>query len=49
MINLMRIFQDRQSLERINLTFNQPVLEYANVVWNNCTHYEKGQIRKHTE
>ena len=30
-----------QSLETIYLTFIRPVLEYANVVWDNCTHYEK--------
>ena len=30
---------DRQSLEK-KLTFMRPVLEYANVVWDNWTHCE---------
>ena len=37
---------NRQSLETIYLTFIRPVLEYANVVWNNCTHYEKEEQEK---
>ena len=37
---------DRQFLETIYLTFIRPVLEYANVVWDNCTHYEKEELEK---
>ena len=43
-INVMRrwkLFLDRKSLETIYLTFIRPVLEYADVVWVNCTNYEK--------
>ena len=48
-INVMRKLKyelDRQSLETIYLTFIRPVLEYANVVWDNCTHYEKEELEK---
>ena len=48
-INVMRKLKyelDRQSLETIYLTFIRPVLEYANVAWDNCTHYEKVELEK---
>ena len=32
---------DWKSLQTIYLNFIRPVLEYANVAWDNCTHYEK--------
>ena len=32
---------DRKSIETIYLTFTRPVLEYDNVVWDKCMHYEK--------
>ena len=38
---------DRKSLETIYLTFIRPILEYANVVWDNCTHYEKEELEKY--
>ena len=50
-INVMRKLKfklDRQSLQIIHLTFIPPILEYADVVWNNCTQYEvneKGKIQ----
>ena len=37
---------DRQSLETIYSTFIRPVLDYANVVWDNSTHYEKEELEK---
>ena len=33
-------------METIYLTFIRPVLEYANVVWDICTHYEKEKLGK---
>ena len=48
-INIMRKLKfelNRQSLETIYLTFIRPVLEYANVVWDNCAHYEKEELEK---
>ena len=49
MINVMRKLKfelSRQSRETIYLTFIRPVLEYTNVVWDNCTHYEKEELEK---
>ena len=41
---------DRKFLETIYLTFIRPILEYADVVWGNCTNYEKQELNKiHTE
>ena len=39
-INAMRKFKytlDRKSLETIYIAFIRPILEYADVVWDNCT------------
>ena len=30
----------------IYVTFSRPVLDYANVVWDNCMHYEKEEVEK---
>ena len=35
---------DRKSLEPICPTFIRPILEYADVVWDNCTNYEKQEL-----
>ena len=32
---------DRNSLETIYLTFVRPLFEYGDVLWDNCTQYEK--------
>ena len=48
-INVMRKLKfklDRQSLQIIYFTFIRPILEYADVVWNNCTQYEVNDIEK---
>lgn len=48
-INIMRKLKfilDRQSLEIIYISFIRPVLEYADVVWSNCTQYEKNALEK---
>ena len=48
-INIMRKLKfilDRQSLEIIYTSFIRPVLEYADVVWDNCTHYEINALEK---
>ena len=39
-INVLRAFKfrfDRQSLERMYVSFIRPTLEYSGVVWDNCT------------
>ena len=43
-INIMRKLKfqlDRKSLETIYLAFVRPLLEYADVTWDNCSQYEK--------
>ena len=35
---------DRKSLETIYLTFIRPLLEYGDVIWDNCTQYEKNEL-----
>ena len=43
-INLMRKLKydlDRKALEVIYISFIRPVLEYADVLWDNCTQQEK--------
>ena len=48
-INVMRKFKytlDRKSLETIFITFIRPILEYADVIWDNCTQQEKNELEK---
>ena len=48
-INIMRKLKfklDRHSLEKIYLTFIRPLLEYGDVLWDNCTLYEKDELDK---
>ena len=48
-INVMRKLKfklDRRSLQIIYFTFIRPILEYADVVWNNCTQYEVNELEK---
>ena len=37
---------DRKSLEIIYISFIRPLLEYSNVVWDNCTEAEKSELEK---
>ena len=48
-INIMRKLKfllDRNSLEIIYFSFVRPLLEYADVVWDNCTDYEFKALEK---
>ena len=48
-MNVMRSLKfclDRKSLETIYLTFIRPILEYTDVVCDNCTNYEKQELDK---
>ena len=48
-INIMRKLKfklDRSSLEIIFTTFIKPLLEYGDIVWDNCTQFEKQEIEK---
>ena len=37
---------DRKSLQTIYFSFIRPLLEYADVVWNNCAQYESNELEK---
>ena len=48
-INVMRKLKfklDRRALEIIYFTFIRPILEYACVIFDNCTQYELNDIEK---
>ena len=48
-INIMRRLKyelDRKSLEIIYTTFIRPILECADVIWDNCCDYEKQELEK---
>ena len=48
-INVMRKLKfklDRKSLETIYIAFIRPILEYADVIWDNCSQYEKDELEK---
>ena len=48
-INIMRRLKfqlDRKSIETIYMSFIRPLLEYASVVWDNCTQYESDELQK---
>ena len=36
----------RKTLNQIYLSYLRPILEYASVVWDNCTEYEKETLEK---
>ena len=36
----------RKSLETIYIAFIRPLLEYADVIWDNCMQYEKNELEK---
>ena len=37
---------DRKSLQTIYIAFIRPLLEYADVVWDNCTQQEPNELEK---
>ena len=48
-INTMRKLKfrlDRKSLETINTAFIRPLVEYGDVIWDNCALYEKRELDK---
>ena len=42
----LKFMLDRDSLNKIYISFVRPTLEYANIVWDNCTQYEANAIEK---
>ena len=48
-INIMRKLKhvlDRKSLEKIYVSFIRPVLEYSDIIWDNCSKTEKLDLEK---
>ena len=48
-INVMRKLKfqlNRKSLQIIYFPFIRPLIEYADVVWDNCTQYEANELEK---
>ena len=48
-INLMHKLEflvDRKSLQTIYFSFIRPLLEYTDIVWDNCTQYEIDEFEK---
>ena len=43
---MLKFQLDRKTLQTIYFTFIRPILEYADVVWDNCTQYEKNDLEK---
>ena len=46
LIRKLKFLLDRKSLEITYFTFIRPLLEYADVVWDNCTLYEVNTLEK---
>ena len=48
-INIMRCLKfklDRKSLEQIYLVFIRPLLEYGDIIWDNCLQSDKQELEK---
>ena len=48
-INILRKLKfklDRNSLEKIYLTFIRPLIEYGDVILDNCTQFQKNELDK---
>ena len=48
-VNIMRKLKftlDRKSLQTIYISFIRPLLEYVDVVWDNCTQYEENELEQ---
>ena len=37
---------DRKSLQKLYFSYIRPIIEYADVIWDNCTQYEKDSLEK---
>ena len=48
-VNILRKLKyqlDRNTLQISYFSFIRPILEYADIVWDNCTQYEKNELEK---
>jgi hypothetical protein len=44
----LKYLLDRRSFEVIHFAFIRPVLEYSDVVWDNCSNYENEEMKRHS-
>ena len=44
--NVFKFKLDRKSLQTMYFSFIRPLLEYADVIWDNCTQYEVNELQK---
>ena len=42
----LKVTLDRKSLQTIYISIIRPLLEYADVVWDNCTQYEANELEQ---
>ena len=42
----LKLVLDRKSLEIVYISFIRPILEYGDILWDNCTLYEKRELDK---
>ena len=42
----LKFMLDRDSLKKLYISFVRPTLEYASIVWDNCTQYEINAIER---
>ena len=45
----MKFTMDRKSVQTIYFSFIRPLLEYADVVWDNCTQQQINELEKNTD
>ena len=42
----LKLKLDRKSLETIYTAFIRPLIEYGDIIWDNCSRYEKDELEK---
>lgn len=42
----LKFLLDRKSLETIYISFIRPVIEYADIIWDNCMQNDKQELEK---
>ena len=48
-LNILRTLKfqlDRRSLQIMYFSYKRPILEYGDIIWDNCFNYEKEEIEK---
>ena len=45
-MRLLKFKLKRKTFNQIYYSYLRPIIEYASIVWDNCTHYEKDLLEK---